>query len=227
MPCMRGKAVHTDGHNSMAETHPRLAAEYQGDASKILAGTHKKFTWKCSTCDNEWTSSGKVRSQLGVNCPACSNQAIHSDGRNSMSVTHPELAKEYLGDATQIIAGTSRILEWQCIECSHIWRVSGHKRKSEGTGCPACANKVIHYDGRNSMSVTHPELAKEYLGDATKITAGTNQVLRWKCGDCNQIWKTAGFNRSKHKSGCPACASLVTTPLKSVLFTFIIIQMTA
>ena len=211
-PACAGKAVHSDGRNSMAETHPRLAAEYQGDASKILAGTHKKLHWKCSTCDNEWTSSGKVRSQLGGDCPACSNQAIHSDGRNSMEATHPDLAKEYLGDATKIIAGTSRILEWQCFECSHIWRVSGHKRKSDNTGCPACANRAIHNDGRNSMETTHPDLAKEYLGDPAKITAGTNEVLRWKCKICQYVWGATGVNRSKNGSGCPVCANQVVHP---------------
>jgi hypothetical protein len=46
----------------MAKTHPELAKEYLGDATKIISGTHKKLDWKCSDCEHEWKSSGKNRS---------------------------------------------------------------------------------------------------------------------------------------------------------------------
>jgi hypothetical protein len=45
-----------DGRNNMANTHPDLAKEYQGDANLIIAGTNKKLDWKCITCEHEWNT---------------------------------------------------------------------------------------------------------------------------------------------------------------------------
>jgi hypothetical protein len=53
--------LHSDGRNSMYNTHPELAKEYQGDANLSIAGTHKKLDWKCITCEHEWKTRGKNR----------------------------------------------------------------------------------------------------------------------------------------------------------------------
>jgi transposase-like protein len=201
-PACAGR-LHSDGRNSMYNTHPHLAKEYQGNANLIIAGTNDRLPWKCITCEHEWTSLGENRIQ-GKGCPACVNQCLHSDGRNSMANTHPDLAKEYQGDANIIIAGTNKKLDWICKTCEHHWNAQGNSRV-QGSGCPACANKCIHMDGRNSMANTHPDLAKEYQGDADIIIAGTSKKLAWKCLTCMHEWKSTGNNRVRGKS-CPACA---------------------
>ena len=88
----------------LAETHPELAAELhptkngEWGAQNISAGSDRKLMWICSTisdspCENEWIAVVGSRAR-GNGCPACSNKAVHSDGRNSMSITHPDLAVE-------------------------------------------------------------------------------------------------------------------------------------
>jgi hypothetical protein len=57
----RSSNLHPDGRNSMAKTHPELAIEYQGDSTKVIAGTGKKLDWKCSTCQHEWKAPGNNR----------------------------------------------------------------------------------------------------------------------------------------------------------------------
>ena len=203
-PACYGNALHSDGRNSMAATHPHLAEEYQGDATKIMAGAHKKLNWKCAVCDNEWIAMASSRKTNGHGCPYCAGQAMHSDGRNSMKSTHPELAEEYLGDASAIVAGTGLDLDWKCKKCAHEWVARGASRV-DGNGCPACANKEVHVDGRNSMQKTHPTLASEYVGDATKIIAGTHERLDWICTSCNHKWSAVGSSRTQGH-GCPACA---------------------
>jgi DNA-directed RNA polymerase subunit RPC12/RpoP len=136
-PACDNKIVHVDGRNSMSQTHPELAIEYIGDATKTIAGTHKKLDWKCSTCGHEWKAVGSNRSR-GAGCSACAGQVIHSDGRNSMANTHPELAVEYQGDANIILAGTNKKLDWKCSACGHEWKAVGSNR-SRGAGCPNCA----------------------------------------------------------------------------------------
>jgi Zn finger protein HypA/HybF involved in hydrogenase expression len=203
-PSCAKQEIHSDGRNTMAVTHPELAMEFQGDATKIFAGTTERLDWKCSTCEHEWINTGRGR-LMGRGCPACLNNEIHYDGRNSMAVTHPELAKEFQGDASRVIAGTNKKLDWKCLTCEHEWKVSGGSRTS-GTGCPACRNKEIHTDGRNSMAITHPELAKEFQGDADQTIASTLKRLDWKCSICEYEWKATGHHRSNRKQGCPACA---------------------
>ena len=204
-----GQVIHTDGRNSMAVTHPELAKEFQGDATKVMAGTDKRLDWKCSICEHQWKTRGYVR--LKSSCPACVDQILHSDGRNSLSFKFPELAKEYQGDANKVISGTNKKLPWKCSICEHEWKASGTKRAYSGRGCPVCAKQALHSDGRNSMAMTHPQLAKEYQGDATKHTAGVRRKLNWKCSECEYVWISTGDNRVKGQ-GCPVCAQMGFQP---------------
>ena len=124
----------------MISDYPHLLKEYNGteDPTKIVAGTNKKLDWKCSTCEHEWKATGNDRVCSGWGCGFCNSGYLHSDGRNSMANTHPELAKEYQGDATKIIAGTHKKLDWKCSTCDHEWKAKGDDRV-RGNGCPACA----------------------------------------------------------------------------------------
>ena len=212
-PACSNKAIHSDGRNAMAETHPDLASEYQGDATTIIAGTNKKLNWKCNTCENEWPAAGCHRAgRRAQGCPACQG-FLHSDGRNSMAKTYPYLAIEYQGDATKIIATTEKKLNWKCNTCEHEWEANGRNRAVMGSGCPPCSQKKgtesfikTNLAKRGSMADTHPELALEYQGDATKIVAGVNRKLDWKCNTCEYEWKTTGGSRTQG-SGCPACSN--------------------
>jgi len=194
----------------MRETHPHLVDEFHptknGDLTpdNLVAGTDKRIWWICSTCDHEWKTQGHKRT-WGRNCPYCNNNILHSDGRNSMANTHPELAKEYQGDATKITAGGKKRLHWKCSTCDNKWKTRGSGRSVSGSGCPYCNNNVLHSDGRNSMANTHPHLAREYQGDATKITAGASKKLPWKCSICEHQWKAQGNSRTWSGRGCPSC----------------------
>jgi len=206
-PVCSNRAIHKDGRNSMATTHPGLASEYQGDAQKVVAGTNKKLLWKCSSCDHEWKTSGSHRLN-GKGCPVCNNGVLHSDGRNSLLVLNPILASECLADPAKYTIGSSSKVEWRCSECSHEWKTTIAHRAVSGTGCPACANQCLHLDGRNSMLITHPSLANELLHqDASKIIAGTNQKLGWRCSVCSNEWVASGNSRAYNGSGCPACSN--------------------
>jgi rubrerythrin len=128
-----------------------------------------------------------------------------------MAITHPELRKEYQGDANLMIAGTNKKLDWICSTCEHMWSAVGNSRV-KGKGCPACAGR-LHSDGRNSMYNTHPHLAKEYQGNANLIIAGTNDRLPWKCITCEHEWTSLGEGRIQG-NGCPACAKTGYDPSK-------------
>jgi len=59
------------GFNDLATTHPEIAKEADGwDTTKIIAGTAKKFKWKC-TLGHSYVSSVNHRSERGQGCPTC------------------------------------------------------------------------------------------------------------------------------------------------------------
>jgi Zn finger protein HypA/HybF involved in hydrogenase expression len=224
-PACSGKTVHSDGRNSMAVTHPELAAELHptlnGEltASEVVAGTQKKLWWLCSVCENEWAA---LRNSGKHGCPSCSRRAIHSDGRNSMAITHPHLVKELHPTKNKdlsprdIIAGTGKKLWWLCSVCQHEWKTGGNMRaKKNGTGCPSCSNQKIHVDGRNSLAAANSEIASEFHptknGEITseEVGSGSHKRVWWLCKTCEHEWRTTPGHRTQRGSGCPACSNKV------------------
>ena len=154
---MAGVPEQGDIHSSWND-YPELLAEldlskngsltFRGKpikAFELSIGTNKILDWKCSVCSNLWSATGDSRKNRGRGCGYCSSGFLHSDGRNSMAKTHPELAKEYQGDASLIIAGTHNPLDWKCSVCEHQWSVSGNRRKIGGTGCGVCNTGPVSY----------------------------------------------------------------------------------
>ena len=139
-----------------------------------------------------------------------------------MATTHPELASEHQGDSTKVVATTMKILDWKCLTisetpCGYEWPSNGDNRVRGGNGCPRCGDrsqKITWMETKlkntGSMAETHPKLAAEYQGDATKLTAGTNKKLDWKClvisdTPCGYEWRCSGGHRV-NGTGCPSCA---------------------
>jgi Zn finger protein HypA/HybF involved in hydrogenase expression len=223
-PACSGKTVHSDGRNSMAVTHPELAAELHPTlngrltAVDVVAGTRKKLWWLCSICENEWEA---LRNSGKHGCPSCSSNRLHSDGRNSMAVTHPHLVKELHPTKNkdlsphEMVAGTVKMLWWLCSVCQHEWKTKGQMRANKnGTGCPACSNTEVHVDGRNSLAMMSPQLVTEFhpikneMIKSQEILNGSEKRVWWLCKTCQHEWKTTPGNRTGgKKSGCPACSN--------------------
>lgn len=202
------------GYNDLATKFPKIAEQADGwDPTKIIAGTNKKFSWKCQY-GHKWITTVNSRTSSGTGCPVCANLQIHV-GFNDLATTHPELAVEADGwDPTTVMAGSSKKLSWKCY-LGHKYLVSPLKRTSRNTGCSICANKVVII-GVNDLATTHPELAKEAFGwDPREINAGrgsqksgkVNHKRKWRCS-LGHIWEATPASRtnSHHQSGCPYCS---------------------
>lgn len=198
--------VHDDGRNSLAVQCPEIAEELIGNPFEVLATTNKKLRWRCSTCSHEWNATGNKRVREGQGCNACANKVLHIDGQNSLLAMFPKIAKEVVGDPSQIIATTSKKVDWICTSCEHQWSAAVHTRTTMGTGCPVCSNQAIHADLRNAMSRTHPELALELVGNPDQVITGTNKKLNWRCSKCDHTWSAVGATRG-NGVGCPACSN--------------------
>ena len=58
------------GYNDLATTNPELAAQADGwDPTTVIAGSHKKFSWRCEY-GHKWVAVLGSRS-VGIGCPTC------------------------------------------------------------------------------------------------------------------------------------------------------------
>ena len=77
----------------------------------------------------------------------------------------PELLREYSDKnpllPSEVVAGTPARLWWKCSICEHEWFVSGNRRISQNSGCPACAGRVASKS--NNLLVKYPALARNIL----------------------------------------------------------------
>lgn len=125
--------------------------------------------------------------------------------KQSLSLTHPDLAKEADGwDPSQISAGSQKSLQWRC-EFGHDWFAIVNNRTRQKQGCPYCSGKRI-VTGVNDLLSFAPNLAKEADGwDASTIHRTSNKLMDWKCRSGHK-WRASVSNRSLRGDQCPICS---------------------
>lgn len=150
-PFCSNKAI-LSGFNDLQTTHPTLAKEWDLTRNAPLlptmvsAGSSKRAWWQCPHHDNHyWQATISSRRTLKVGCPICANLQVLR-GFNDFATTNPGLALEWHPTKNapllpnEIVAGTQRVVWWQCLNNpEHSWR-AGVKNRMAGTGCPACTN---------------------------------------------------------------------------------------
>jgi hypothetical protein len=124
------------------------------------------------------------------------------NGREPVSVTHPWLCDETSADLTALTAGSAKRVAWRC-PLGHEW-VALVSSRCRGSGCPVCSNRVILI-GYNDLGTTHPAIAAECLDDPTKLTAGNDRKVRWRCREEHE-WDAPTYARVNGGSGCPYCS---------------------
>jgi hypothetical protein len=126
-------------------------------------------------------------------------------GKNDLATIYPEIAKEASGwDPSSFTTGSNLIKLWNCKK-KHQYLLS-IKNRVKGSGCPYCSNQKV-LSGFNDLATTHPELAAEADGwDPTKVIAGTNKKLAWRCKQDHR-WKSLVNSRSSQSRGCPVCVN--------------------
>ncbi|MGB2335614.1 MAG: zinc-ribbon domain-containing protein [Candidatus Poseidoniaceae archaeon] len=113
---------------------------------------------------------------------------------------------------------SNQVLTWRCTAiskqpCNHEWKAKVLDRSKNKHGCPACAGKAIHIDGRNSLARIAPDLAGELVDESLgfQLRPGSNKRVEWECKvlsptPCNHRWVTSANSRYSNGRGCPVCA---------------------
>lgn len=206
------------GFNSMAETHPRLAAGWHPSLngttkpSDVTGAGNSAFYWWACRKGHEWQATPNNRAK-GKGCPYCSGLRC-LPGVNTLDVTHPEIAAEWNHrlnpgvTPSTTTAGSGITVDWVCSH-GHEYVSAPASRTGQGRGCPVCANLRV-LEGVNDLATTHPLIAAEWhpgLNGAMTprtVVAGSGKKYYWRC-PAGHDYLSPVSSRTNGK-GCPACA---------------------
>ncbi|MGY1738367.1 zinc-ribbon domain-containing protein [Geodermatophilus sp. SYSU D00684] len=223
-PCCTGKKPSVT--NSLAGRFPALAAELDVEApatcgltaDQIIAGSHRRVGWRCSTCDHRWEAQIGPRTERGVGCPACAGSVVTDTG--NLAVARPEVAAQWHPTRNgrrrpqDVRPGSSTRVWWLCpVHPDHEWRATPNARTKpvQPTGCPACAGYQL--SATNNLAARSPAIAAQFdpaLNDGRRpeqVLAGTKEAVTWRCDrGPDHVWRVSVVSRTSQNNGCPCCA---------------------
>ena len=206
--------------NSLLLNHPEIAAQYSSRNNKpvetLTRISHKKVWWQCDdNPDHEWEAIIMNRVRQGDGCPYCSGR--YADNDNNLAVKFPELAAEFNLEKNfpvtpyDLTPMANKKFWWKCVE-GHEWFVALNARNRSGkiSGCPYCVGVKATYD--NNLTVTHPEVAKEFHPTRNSISVAqlrpaSHKKVWWQC-ETGHEWEAVVSSRTRGQkpTGCPECS---------------------
>lgn len=124
-----------------------------------------------------------------------------------------------------VAARSKKVFWWQCPKVKeHEWQGTPDNR-SQGKGCPFCSRKRFHKT--NALSVTHPQLAKQWHKTKNKnlrptdVMSGSSRKIWWWCSkNAKHVWQASLLSRAHNGRGCPYCLNYKILPETSLATVF-------
>lgn len=119
---------------------------------------------------------------------------------------HPE--KNGSLTPADVTHGSRRRVWWKCAR-GHEWEAIV-KSRTNGTGCPYCANRMLR-PGENDLATVYPELAAQWHptrnGDLRpeNVLYGSYKKVWWICEKGHE-WVASIVARTSSSHGCPVCS---------------------
>ncbi|WP_409339727.1 zinc-ribbon domain-containing protein [Pseudarthrobacter oxydans] len=206
------------GYNSIAESHPWLAVEWDLtrnvlEPGDVVSGSGKMVHWICRK-GHRYPATVANRARNGSGCAVCANFAVLA-GTNDLATTHPALAAEWHPDLNgdvrpdHVISGSGYKFAWLCPNGHTYWKKI-QKRKS-GQGCSICSGRRLEA-GINDLGTTHPDIAAEWHptknGERTpqQVTFGSEDLIYWLCPKGHDYPAPINNRTGPKKCGCPYCS---------------------
>ena len=201
-------------HELLIQWHP----EKNGAVTpqNVSPGSHKKVWWRCDQ-GHEWESPVYARAGKNTGCPYCTGKRILPGG--DLQSVYPEIAEQWHpeknGSLTpdQVLPGSHKSVWWRCSQ-GHEWKTMV-KTRSEGTGCPVCANRSV-VPGVNDLTTTAPLLAMQWHPTKngrlkpSEVLAGSSRKVWWRCRHGHE-WQAEIRSRAAGKD-CPVCSGRIVVP---------------
>ena len=191
--------------------------EYEKEGADFYI--HERTTFQSITeLTNQLIKRLVGENRVSVDCErdqiAIKEQYIDSKQENSIALARPEILSE--GDyerngsiKPEFVSRNSRHKYfWICSKCGYSYSAAPVSR-NKGTGCPACAGKVVH-QGHNDLLTKCPDIMKEWdceknegLNPETIFYRSHTEVW-WKC-EKGHSWLKSIYSRTYNNSKCPYC----------------------
>ncbi|MCT9819295.1 zinc-ribbon domain-containing protein [Microbacterium sp. W1N] len=220
------------GFNTLADTHPELAAEFSADnggltASDVLAGTDLEVNWICREGNHQWSSQVGQRARADGTistrrkCPDC------RISRNSLLMMRPDVAATWhrslngTRSPADVTAGSTEVFWWVCDE-GDVYDLSVTRRVALRV-CPVCANRRV--TDANSMRTTDSWMAELFHPtkngdlDPDNIVATSGSVIHWICRDGHE-WPRRAYRQQQLGPICDECEkskSEISASARSIL----------
>lgn len=184
---------------------------------QVSYGSKKKLWWRCARA-HSYQASATSRTGEHTGCPYCSGR-LPVPGQNDLSTLYPELVREWDEEKNlplspdTVLPSSHRYVWWKCSK-GHSWRASV-KSRTDGTGCPVCANRSLS-PGENDLASANPALAAEWNVERNApltprdVFPGSSRRVWWRCGKGHE-W-LARVSARTEGSGCPYCSGKRVQP---------------
>lgn len=188
---------------------------------ELTAGSSKRVHWKCSICGEEKEISPNSRMKGG--CRTCDTRRRIEKliaEKGSFESNCPERVKDWDFEKngnllpSQVTSGSNKIVYWKCHVCQYEWKEKIYMRARAKYSCEKCARRetTLQRYGAETLSETHPDLAKEWNysrnGDLTpdNVTPHDTREVYWICEKGHEWPASIGY-RVRTSAKCPKCAS--------------------
>lgn len=136
------------GVNDLATLQPSLAKEWHPIKNgglmpyEVTQSSNKKVWWQCEK-GHEWETSVTHRTNMGSNCPYCSNYKVLK-GYNDIATTHPHLIEYFndIEDAYTYTYSSDKKAELECPNCGHVKTMKISNLTYQGFSCNICSDGI-------------------------------------------------------------------------------------
>ncbi len=221
-------------HKGKAEKDRKKRSVIESHGIKLILIKEYKHDYECQDADfyiHERTTNESIAElintvlstlspehTISVNCARdqflINAQYIDSIKEKSIAIAMPEIVVEWDNEKNGSIKpeyvshNSKQKFYWVCPDCGYTYLATPTSRY-HGTGCPACAGKVVH-SGFNDLRTKNPEFLAEWdydknngIDPATVFYRSTD-IVWWKCSK-GHSWQKSVYSRTKNKSSCPFC----------------------
>lgn len=200
---------------SILAVNPELAEEFS-EANDVTAdfvnyNTERKVYWTCPTCGGDYLYPVNERKIGDNSCPYCNHIRLKT-GINDLTITNPELAKEWAPSntkqANEVGEWQSYVGYWLCPDCGTVYPCEVRDRSVGDDSCPVCANKQVK-KGFNDLATLDPELADMLSPNcerkADEILRTCSYEALWVCPECAGEYRRPVKTKTHDNSDCPYC----------------------
>lgn len=201
--CARAKLATAKPKLSLEEVKKLCGQRGVKCLAKSYLGRHYHLPCRCTKCSHKWSPTfGKIL--MGRGCPKC------ADRKTSERQTKPlaKLRAYFVGTSIKLLRdshrrGKTRLCDFECRVCGHIWTAGVYSVISAKTGCIKCSRKRVSELAKLSLRQVDRRLSLKGASRIGSFTA-TGKPMLVRFNSCGHRMRMT-LNSIAIGKGCPIC----------------------